>query len=488
MTTVTAPIPAAQHPTTPMPTTLPAKDLPAQRLARRRPATPRWWRDAAGALTWGSMLFVVALWVGHGGVQELVGWAEALDSLGRLTGLIAADLLLLQVLGMARIPFVEQAYGQDELARRHRLIGFTSVNLMFAHIVLITLGYAAGTPVGIVGTFVDLVLNYPGILLGLAGTVALCLVVVTSIRKARRKLRYESWHLIHLYGYLGAGLALPHQLWTGRDFVGSTISTVFWWGLWGTALASVIVFRLGLPMIRSLRHGLVVESVTTHDGETPATTVVMRGRDLDKLRASAGHFFQWRFLDGPGWSRAHPYSLSAAPDGRTLRITAAHLGDGSRRLAELKRGTKVFFEGPYGRLHEGVRTRRKVLLMGAGIGVAPMRALLEGLDQQPGEVTLIYRVHAPSDALFADELDKLARDKGARVLTVSGPRNRARTSWLPASAEHLSDADALRHLVPDVADHDVYLCGSPAWMAAARDAALVAGVPADRIHQELFGY
>ena len=55
-------------------------------------------------------------------------------------------------------------------------------------------------------------------LLALAGTVALVMVVVTSVREARRRLRYESWHLLHLYAYLGAGLALPHQLWTGADF------------------------------------------------------------------------------------------------------------------------------------------------------------------------------------------------------------------------------------------------------------------------------
>src|SRR5664280_542151 len=180
--------------------------------SRRVPRVPAWWRDLAGALTWASMLFVVALWVAGGGVQDLGSLSGAFNAIGRLTGLVASDLLLLQVLGMARIPFVEKAYGQDELARRHRLLGSTSFNLMFAHIVLITLGYASGPSSGVIGTFVDLVVNYPGMLLALAGTVALCMVVVTSVRKARRRLRYESWHLIHLYGYLGAGLALPHQL------------------------------------------------------------------------------------------------------------------------------------------------------------------------------------------------------------------------------------------------------------------------------------
>ena len=137
----------------------------ASRPSEVAPRTPRWWRDAVGAATWASVLVVLALWLLNGGVQGLR--TEPLTGIGRLTGLIAADLLLIQVVLMARVPMIERAYGQDELVRRHRLVGFTSFNLMVAHIVLIILGYAAGTDVGIVGTAVDLVLNYPGMLLAL---------------------------------------------------------------------------------------------------------------------------------------------------------------------------------------------------------------------------------------------------------------------------------------------------------------------------------
>ena len=124
----------------------PASPFPPTRVvAPRRPRfVPRWYRDVAGALTWLSMLVVVALWVTGGGIQDLANplGADGLTTLGRITGLVSADLLLIQVLLMARIPFVERAYGQDELARRHRLVGFWSFNLMLAHVVLITVGYA----------------------------------------------------------------------------------------------------------------------------------------------------------------------------------------------------------------------------------------------------------------------------------------------------------------------------------------------------------
>jgi predicted ferric reductase len=432
------------------------------------------------------MLVVVALWVAGGGVQGLAQAGAGLTSLGRLTGLVASDLLLVQVLLMARIPLVERTFGQDELARRHRWVGFWSFSLVVVHIVAITVGYAAATPGGLWATIVGFVVNYPGMLLAVAGTVALVGVIVTSVRAARARLRYESWHLLHLYAYPGLGLALPHQLWTGKDFLTSPAATVYWWTLWAAAAASVLVWRVGQPLWRSLRHQLVVEQVRAENDRV--TTVVMRGRMLHRLPVRAGQFLQWRFLDGPGFTRGHPYSLSAAPDGRTLRITASHLGDGSSRLADLRPGTKVFFEGPYGRLHGGVRTRRKVLLMASGIGITPMRALLEELDQRPGEVTVLYRAGSHQDRILVDELTSLAGIRQARLFVVTGHRAKSRSSWLPEHAAHLGDVQALRQLVPDVATHDVFICGSPGWMDAAERAVILAGVTREHVHIERFGY
>src|ERR1700712_919101 len=224
--------------------------------------TPRWWADGGGLGAGVSLLIVTALWISNGGVQQIAGGgADALSALGRLSGLWASDLLLLQVLLMARIPLVERAFGQDRLARWHRWTGFTSFWLMIAHVVLITLGYAGAAHANAFAELWDMIWTYPGMLLATAGTAALVMVVVTSIRAARRKLRYESWHLIHLYAYLGVGLALPHQLWTGTDFIGSPVAIAYWWPLYAVSAGGVLVYRAGLPAWRSWRHRLVISHV-----------------------------------------------------------------------------------------------------------------------------------------------------------------------------------------------------------------------------------
>ncbi|WP_353647804.1 ferredoxin reductase family protein [Nakamurella sp. A5-74] len=454
---------------------------------RRRCSGHSWFRDLTAGSLWLVLVAVTALWLSNAAITDLTGsLGSALTSIACLSGLLASALLLAQVFMMARVPIVEQSWGQDRLAMAHRLIGISSFTLMMVHIVLVTLGYAATGPLGLWGTIVDLVVNYPGILLAVAGTIALLMVVATSARWARRKLKYESWHLLHLYAYVGVGLALPHQLWTGNDFLASRVATVFWWSLYAVCAGPVIVWRIVVPLVRSLRAGVRVVDVRP---EGPgAVSVTVSGPGIAALPVQPGQFFQWRFLTRRGWSRANPFSLSAAPDGRSLRFTAAIVGEGTARLTHLRPGTRVLIEGPYGRMHPGVRTQRKVLLMGSGIGIAPMLSLLQGLEQQPGDVMVVHRVRSDAEAALGAETAEVARRAGADYLRVAGRRIDGRASWLPQPAAHLTDVQALLHLCPDVAEREVYLCGAPAWMQAVHRAARAAGVPPDRVHDEQFGY
>jgi predicted ferric reductase len=449
------------------------------RLAGRRcsvsPPPRRWWRRASWAVAAASVLAVVLLWARDGGYRD-----EPLTALGRVAGLLGSDLLLLQVLLMARLPWVERSFGQDALARSHRLVGFGSFWLMVCHVGLITAGYARTGGDGLIGTGWDLVITYPGMLLAIAGTVLLVLVVVLSVRAARRRLRYESWHLLHLYAYLGVGLALPHQLWTGADFTASAAATVYWWGVYVAALVAVVVFRLGLPLWRSAYHRLRVDQVVA---EAPGVvSVYLRGRRLDRLPVRAGQFFLWRFLDGPGWSRAHPYTLSAGPAPDVLRITVKDLGDGSRRVRSLRPGTGVLVEGPYGALTAGRSSGRPPLLIAAGVGITTMRALLDELAAP--DAVLLYRVRGRAEAVFRAELDDLGRRHGVRVVYLDGRRSWY-GSWLPAG---LDAPGTLRRMVPDVAGREAYVCGPPAWMAAVRADLRAVGMPADRVHSEEFAW
>jgi ferredoxin-NADP reductase len=305
--------------------------------------------------------------------------------------------------------------------------------------------------------------------------------VATSIKASRSRLRYESWHLLHLYAYLGVGLALPHQLWAGQEFLTSSGATVFWWTTWGVCSAAVLWWRVAVPLMRSTRHHLRVTSVADEGGGV--VSVYLAGRDLHRLRAEAGQFLTLRFMDRTGWSRGNPYSLSSAPDGRSLRITVKEVGDNSARLRRLRPGTHALVEGPYGRLSDRTRTRRKVALIGAGVGITPLRALAEGLDYAPGEAILIQRYS--ESPLFVRELQTLADERGLELAWLPDSR-RAPSSWLGRGFDEHDDSSALTALVPDLVERDIYLCGPDPWIEAVRRAAAGAGVAAEHVHVESF--
>ena len=140
----------------------------------------------------------------------------------------------------------------------------------------------------------------------------------------------------------------------------------------------------------------------------------------------------------------------------------------------------MFVEGPYGIMTGARRTRRRVTLIAGGIGIAPIRALLESMAANPGDLTLLYRASGPEDLVFRAELDLLAAHRGATVHYLVGRRRD-----LPS--DPLSPA-AIRSLVPDIAEQDVYLCGPTGMMQAVEAGLRDLGVPKGRMHAERFAY
>ncbi|MFJ9349344.1 ferric reductase-like transmembrane domain-containing protein [Streptomyces sp. NPDC101237] len=396
--------------------------------------------------------------------------SNALIVIGRLLGLYGALVMAFQLVLVARLPWLDRRIGMDRLTSWHRWTGFALLWTLLGHVVFIAFGYADGTDVGPVGEIVDLAGTTEGILRAVVAFGVLLVVGAVSARSARRRLAYETWHFVHLYTYVAVVLAFTHQVAVGTTFTASPAATAYWYALWGAALGSVAVGRLLLPLWRNHRHRFRVSAVVPESDQV--VSVYVTGRDLDELGARAGQFFLWRFLTKDRWWQANPFSLSAAPDGRTLRLTAKAVGDGSAALRHLKAGTRVFAEGPYGAFTALHRRRTESLLIAGGVGVTPVRALLEDLD---GHTVVIYRVAAERDAVLLGELRDLAVAKGAELHLVTGP----------AVPDRLAPGELAR-LVPDIADRDVFLCGPPPMMNAVLRTLDDLGVPTPQIHFERF--
>src|SRR3954452_17362942 len=220
--------------------------------------------------------------------------------------------------------------------------------------------------------------------------------------------------------------------------------------MYAVVAALVLWYRFLTPAINAVRHRAHVVRVV--DEGPNVVSIVVHVHDLPRLGVEAGQFFRWRFLTRDGCWQAHPFSISAPPRGNYLRVTVKALGDHSKDLAHLRAGTRVILEGPYGAFTQAKRRRRKVLLIAGGIGITPLRALLETMPATPGDLTLLYRVNTPEEAVFSAELDALAESRGVVLYNLAG---------LPGSINDPFVGTRLRQYVPDIARRDVFLCGPP---------------------------
>jgi len=433
-------------------------------MAHRVPL-PRAWPITASdivAVLAGAGLLVAGMWVVHGGLDQLGTPAGLATGLGQITALIGTYLALAQIVLMARVPWIDHVVGSDRLMAWHRWLGLGTISLLMAHVVFTTMGWSIGSGANVIGEFFAMNETWD-ILIASVGIALLLVVAVTSIRAIRSRLSYEAWYGVHLYAYLGIALAFVHEITMGTDLIDDPVALGYWIVLYVVAFGLLIIYRVLAPIRLSARHQLRVASVVPEARNV--FSIYLTGRDLDRLSVRAGQF-----------------SISAAPNGEYLRMTIKDLGDDSHRMMSMPLGTKVFVEGPYGAFTSAVITRPRVVMLAGGVGVTPLRAILEELPPSPGGTTLLYREGESGEVVFRDELRAIAARTGADVRILEGHRGSPQMPVDPLAPKWLAS------MVPDIADTDVLVCGSKSFTERVLDSLRILGVPSTQIHAERFGY
>ncbi|GAA3612555.1 ferric reductase-like transmembrane domain-containing protein [Microlunatus ginsengisoli] len=390
---------------------------------------------------------------------------------------------------MARIPMLERAYGQTELARIHGAVGIGFVAAMTTHIFL----FAAALPPSGPSDDVTELLRVVGMtsVLSLAAVASVTFLVAAgaSARRIRDKLGYERWHLLHASAYFALGLAIPHELAFGTA-IRTAWGRAFFGGLILTAYALILVFRLGVPTYRYWAYRPECYRVE-HDSQGHQTSLYIRGaagcrKNLGQLGYRSGHFAILRFMVRGLWVEAHPGSISASPKFDELRFTFT---DEDHRWYEMLRNAPapVVLEGPFGRLHR-VDLTAKLALFAGGIGVTPLRAMLEDLPLT-SDVVFLYRVKDDLTAALRAEVNELAESRGVRLVWLVGPRGKSHggPSWLPAACQHCrTDVDNMLLEIPDIKERQLVIVGPKTWTNIVQHVALEAGVSKKQIQMEPF--
>jgi predicted ferric reductase len=390
--------------------------------------------------------------------------------LGNLTGLAGTYLALIMVLLVSRVPLVERVLGQDGLLAWHRRLAPWPITLIVAHAVLLTYAFAEVARTGVWHEVGALIRSYPNMLTATIALAVMVAIAIVSIRSIRSRLRRETWWAIHLFMYLALALAFAHEIALGPSFVGHPLTKLVWSVAWALTAGVVLVYRFGLPLLRTFRHRLEVVEIRPEGPDT--VSVICRGRHLERLAFAGGQFFEWRFLTRGMWWQAHPFSLSARPRPPFLRLTVKGIGDYSSAVARLRPGTRVAVEGPYGAFTTYARRCSKVALIAGGIGVTAVRSLLEDLPRDCDPI-VILRASTSEELVLSSEVAELVRHRKGRVHELVGPRSEVRI-------------DRLSELVPDIRFRDVYVSGPEGFVKRVVAIVLRLGVSQDSVHFEVY--
>jgi predicted ferric reductase len=442
-------------------------------------------QDVIEALAWASVLAVTVMFLVDGGLKSVTDFPSALNALSRLTALVGTDLLLIHMLLIARVPWIDKFYGHDRATQAHKKLGKPVLYLVVAHFSASVISFSITAGVNPIEELVSLFINVPDMWSAIIGAFLMIAVVGTSLTFARRRMSYEAWYIVHIASYIAVLAAVPHQFSSGSDIHGKPVQTVFWVSLYFFVLFNLVWYRVLAPMIRGWKLGLRVAAVSPESSDS--VSIYLEGKNVAKLGGHAGQFYMLRVMTATAWWRPHPFSISAAPNDRFVRFTIGKRGDDTAALQQIKPGTKVLLEGPYGVFTEDRRIKEKVVLVASGIGIPPIRALAESLTAKPGDVTVIYRVRNKDDAALLDEVRQLCAQRSYKLEVMDGPRAN-NSSWMNADGTNRPDRDRLTEIAPAIVDSDVYICGPTGWTHAVEKCALRAGVPAHQVHAEEFAW
>lgn len=418
-------------------------------------------------------------------LNSLESWTSFIN---RASALVGTSLLLVHLVLVARVPWIESVFGLDKLTGAHKRLGKPLMYLLGLHFVTAIFSSAQQNGSTIEDSLIHLIGDYRELLWALIGFVLMLAVTVSSITVARKNLSYEIWYLIHLLSYVAVFAAIPHQFAFGSTFLAQPWISTYFAALYIFVLLNVVWYRSLKPLVRSLLGGFQVRKVVPAGDNS--TSITISGKGLEKLKFKSGQFFMVRVMTLKDFWKPHPFSASNSSGENLIRFTIGNRGDFTARMQKIKPRTRIVLEGPYGVFTEAKRSKQKVTMFAAGIGVAPIRSLANQLAAKPGDLTIIYRANTPQDAALSDELLEISQQRGHRLTILTGPRDR-NISWLPASsvkAKGKPDYVLLTELAPDIIDSDIYICGPTQWINSLLQTLSKLSIPKHQIHIEEFAW
>ncbi|MDD1776737.1 MAG: ferric reductase-like transmembrane domain-containing protein [Candidatus Helarchaeota archaeon] len=430
---------------------------------------------------------IIVFWLISSGSSLLVDGSDPVSlgnfflALGRLFGLSGMLFVLFQLILIGRTSWVEQRYGHDALAKIHQENGRIALGLLIVHPIFLILGqsWAAGLSFG--DGFLNLVQTKPLVIFAPIGLIILFTIVLISNPLIMKRVKYEHWYYFHLFMYSAIALVIGHQFFAGTDFAKVPAFLGYWIALYVFVIGNFMVYRLMKPLLLYRQHKFVVDRriQETHD----TVSLHIKGGNMDQFSFLPGQFLLMRFLWKGLWWQVHPFSISACPNGQEVRITVKAEGDYTKALVQINPGTRVVMDGPLGRFTRIASKREKVLFIAAGVGITPIRSVMEDLALLGKNLLLIYGNKTSKDIIFQEELETLSKKYKIPIHYFL-----SREKAVPPVNAGRIDLQAIQRLVPDLQEREIFLCGPVEMMRSLRISLAKIKFPSEHIHFEKFNW
>jgi predicted ferric reductase len=421
-----------------------------------------------------NVIVVIAFWwQGSGSLLKFGNIYAKEIAIGRLLGLCGEMAILTQLILIGRIRFIEQEFGHDKMNTIHRTIGYSIVFFFLLHPFLLILGYSGQNEASFISQFFNFIINWEDVIKAFIALIIFLIIISVSLPYVRRKIKYEYWYFTHILVYVAIFLVFGHQIKTADVSFGAAL---YYWLILNFGIGGLfILFRFVRPWYSFFRHGFYVDRVVpeTHD----VYSVYIKGKNLKDFKFEAGQFSNYTFFQKGMWY-THPFSFSKAPDGNSIRISVKGVGDYTRKISSLKPGTKVLIDGPLGIFTEKSSKKDKYLFIAGGIGITPLRSLIESLSKKGRDIILLYGNKSQKDIAFEKEL----RDFVHKYHIILSEISDAQFEQGYINEERIS------RLAPDYKEREVYLCGPVPMMKSVLDTLKKLEIPQKHVHFERFGY
>jgi len=406
---------------------------------------------------------VLALVLLAPGAASATGIADAVSvwsELARITGVQAAGLAAYTITLAARHRGVTAAFGIDGALGLHRATGTATVALVGVHIVAVLLDDPA-----------NIALLHPldapaRAAAGVGACVTLTMLVALAAARHRVvPIPHDVWRWGHQGLATAAGaLAVLHVAWVDR-LIHSPLWAA-WMALLLLASAAAMVARWVWRPAQAARFMVRDIRALTPD----VSTVVLT--PLDRFDFRAGQF-AWLRLSRWRTDTDHPFTMSSSPHDPHLEFTVRHRGDWTTgALRAVRPGHTVWLDGPHGAMTLDRAGPAGIVMVAAGVGVAPMMSMLRTMAHR-GDRRPVWLI-VPPVHLHAVELHALA---AVLDLTICPVLRR------PLSADLLGGC---LPGPPDMRGLSAYVCGPPTMVDDAVAALVPLGIPQRLVYTERF--